>query len=219
MKRDLQQLMRRELSLATHSGGSWAQGLVFFGLFVLLSALATGPDQAARLHLSSALVWLAAGLTSQLSLEGLFGPDLEDESLTVWVVRDRSLFAYVIGKFAAHWVSSFLPVLVLSPVAALMLGAKAENIFPLIISLLAGGPALILAGGMASSLSAKHKGAGLLLVLLSGPLLAAPMIFGIGAADAGSIWSPEMAMLCVTSLLSLAVCPAVSALALRVHLE
>lgn len=219
MMRDLIQLMRRELALAATSGGSWAQGMVFFGLFVLLSALATGPDQAARMHLASALVWLAAGLTSQLSLEGLFGPDLEDESLTVWVVRDRSMFAYVLGKFAAHWVSSFLPVLVLSPAAALMLGAPAQNTLPMLISLVAGGPALIFAGGMAAALSARHKGAGLLLVLLSGPLLAAPMIFGIGAADAGSIWSPEMALLCVTSLVSLAVCPAISALALRVHLE
>lgn len=209
----------RDLLLAQRSGGSWAQGSIFFILFIMLAAFALGSDQAGRGAIAPALVWLAVTFASQLSLSQLFSEDLSDGTLECWITEGRSLSVYIIGKFFSHWISNFVPVLLLSPFAAIMLGADISNVPILIISLLVGGPAMVLIGGMASALTANLRGAGLLIVLISGPLLASPLIFGVGAVQAGIINSVAMKLLGAISLFSLVLSPIISRLALKIHLE
>jgi len=219
MMNQLKLIVFRDLLLATRSGGNWVQGSIFFILFIMLAAFSLGPDQAERGFIAPALVWLAVTFASQLSLGQLFSEDLNDGSLECWVTDNRSLSVYVIGKLFSHWISNFAPILLLSPFAAVMLGADTSSVPILMISLLVGGPAMVLIGAMASALTANLRGAGLLIVLISGPLLASPLIFGVGAVQAGVINSVAMKLLGAISLFSLVLSPVIARLALKIHLE
>ncbi|PHS23218.1 MAG: heme exporter protein CcmB [Robiginitomaculum sp.] len=212
-------ILGRDMRMARRAGGGWAQGAVFFLLFILLAAFAIGPETRAQGPIAPALVWLAAVLASQLSLDQLFRADLEDGSLDILVTSGASLSAIASGKTAAHWLASFAPVTVLSPLAALMLGAKVETLVPLMASLAIGGPAFVFFGAMGAALAAGRAGGGLLVLLLSGPLLAPPLIFGAGVIRNGALDSPDMKLLMASSLMALVLSPLICAAALRVHLE
>jgi heme exporter protein B len=212
-------ILGRDMRVARRAGGGWAQGAVFFLLFILLAAFAIGPETRAQGPIAPALVWLAAVLASQLSLDQLFRADLEDGSLDILVTSGASLSAIASAKAIAHWLASFAPVTVLSPLAALMLGAKVETLVPLMASLVIGGPAFVFFGAMGAALAAGRVGSGLLVILLSGPLLAPPLIFGAGVIRTGALDSPDMKLLMASSLMALVLSPLICAAALRVHLE
>ncbi len=209
----------RDMALARRGGGGWAQASVFFFLFILLAAFAIGPETRAQGPVAPALVWLAAVLSSQLSLDHLFRADREDGTLDILVAGGAPLSAIAAGKTTAHWLSSFAPLTVLSPLAALMLGAPAGVLVPLVVSLAAGGPAFVFFGALGAAFSAGRRGGGLLVLLLSGPLLAPPLIFGAGVLRTGMITGPDLKLLLASSLMALVISPIVCAAALRVHLE
>lgn len=219
MIRELSLILIRGWQLAQRTGGSWTQGSIFFILFIMLAAFSLGPEQAQRANIAPALVWLAATLASQLTLDRLFTEDLADGTLENWVAQNRSVTGFVIGKVASHWLFAFSPVLLLAPLAAIMLGTPTEKLLLLIMSLIIGGPALVLFGAMAAALTANLRGSGLLVVLLSGPLLASPLIFGVGAVQAGIFDSVAMKMLGAISLATTVFVPVISSMALKVHLE
>ncbi len=219
MMREIMQIIIRDLNIARYSGGSWSQGAIFFVLFTLLAAFALGPEQAARANMAPALIWLAATLSSQLALGQLFSNDLGNGMLDCWKTSNRHMSSFVLGKFIAHWALVFGPILALAPLGALMLGAPMSTLSPLLLSLLIGGPALILFGGMAAALAANIKGNGLLVVLLSGPLLASPLIFGVGAVQAGLGDTIDLKILGAITLAASVFCPVISVAALKVHLE
>ncbi len=219
MIKEIRNIILRDVRTGARSGGSWAQGMLFFILFMVLTAFALGPEQSSRSVGAVALVWLAACLASQLSLERLFADDIANGMLEYWRADNHGLSTYVLGKFIAQWILAFAPILLLSPLGAIMLGAPIQMIPVLFVSLLIGGPALISFGAMASALTANVRGTGLLIVLISGPLLASPLIFGVGSAQAGQILSSDLKILGAISLLSIVLCPFISALALKVHLE
>ncbi|PHR62381.1 MAG: hypothetical protein COA47_04005 [Robiginitomaculum sp.] len=219
MIREVTQIIVRDLNIARYSGGSWSQGAIFFVLFTLLAAFALGPEQAARANMAPALIWLAATLSSQLALGHMFTGDLGNGMLDCWKTSNRHISSFVIGKFITHWALVFGPILLMAPLGALMLGAPVSTLAPLLVSLLIGGPALILFGGMAAALTANTKGNGLLVVLLSGPLLASPLIFGVGAVQAELINTIDLKILGAISLAASVLCPIISIAALKVHLE
>ncbi len=212
-------ILRRDTGTARRAGGGWAQGSVFFLLFILLAAFAIGPETRAQGPIAPALVWLAAVLASQLSLDHLFRADLDDGSLDILVTSGASLSAIAAGKSVAHWLASFAPVTLLSPLAALMLGAKPETLVPLMVSLAIGGPAFVFFGTMGAAIAAGRHGGGLLVMLLSGPLLAPSLIFGAGVIRSGVLDSPDLKLLLASTLMSLVLSPLICAAALRVHLE
>ncbi len=212
-------VLGRDMGVARRAGGGWAQGAVFFLLFILLAAFAIGPETRAQGPIAPALVWLAAVLASQLSLDHLFRADLEDGSLDILATSGASLSAIAAGKSTAHWLASFAPVTLLSPLAALMLGAKVESLVPLMVSLAIGGPAFVFLGAMGAALAAGRQGGGLLVLLLSGPLLAPPLIFGAGVIRNGALDSPDLKLLLASSLMALVLSPLICAAALRVHME
>lgn len=209
----------RDVRLAGRAGGGWAQGAVFFMLFILLAAFATGPESRAHGPVAPALVWLAAVLASQLSLDQLFRADLEDGTLNILAAADTPLGAYAFAKAAAHWLASFAPVLVLSPLAALMLGARPAVLLPLAVSLAAGGPGFVFFGAIGAALAAGRRGGGLLILLLSGPLLAPPLIFGAGVIRSADLGAPDLKLLLASTLMALVLAPFACAAALRVHME
>ncbi len=211
-------LVRRELQLvwAERSGGAIA--LIFFVIVASLFPFAVGPEPQVLARIAAGIVWVSALLACLLSLERLFQPDAEDGTLEQLVVSGQSLEAVAIAKMITHWLTTALPLVVLTPVTAAMLGAPVEVWGTLLLGLLLGTPALSAIGAVAAALTVGVRRGGVLISLLVLPLAVPTLIFGVGVADPMAGQS-ALKWLGVTTLLAVAVGPFAAAAGLRVAIE
>src|SRR6202521_4089409 len=102
-------------------GGVAATGLVFFLILVALTPFAIGPDLNLLARIGPAILWIAALLATLLGLDRLFQADHDDGSLDVMIKAPLPLELVVLVKCAAHWTTSALPLIVVTPLFGLML--------------------------------------------------------------------------------------------------
>jgi heme exporter protein B len=214
IQRDLLLAWRRRSDLLAH--------LFFFVLVVSLFPLGVGPHAQLLREMAPGLLWVAALLASTLSLPRLFSADFADGTLEQLLLSAQPLPLITLGKVAAHWLVSGLPLLLLAPVLALQLGLPGGAGAVLWLSLLLGTPTLSLLGAIAAALTLGLRGGGLLASVLVLPLCVPVLVFGAGAvqAQAGGL-PPSAHLLLLGGLLaaSLALAPWAACAALRIALE
>ncbi|MFE0757165.1 heme exporter protein CcmB [Inquilinus sp. NPDC058860] len=211
-------LLSRDLRLALRSGGDVAAVLAFFVITVVLFPLGVGPELALLGRIAAGVVWVAALLATLLALDRLFAQDYEDGSLDLLMLSPLPLEAVVLAKALAHWLLTGLPLILLSPLMAAMLGLQAGAWPVLALSLLLGTPCLSLIGAVGSALTLGARRGGALLALLILPLFVPVLIFGAAAVEAvatGLTPRPHLLLLggCLAAALPLA--PIAAAAALR----
>ena len=209
-------LLSRDLRLALRSGGDVAAVLAFFVITVVLFPLSVGPETVLLGRIAAGVVWVAALLATLLALDRLFAQDYEDGSLDLLVLSPLPLEAAVLAKALTHWLLTGLPLILLSPVMAAMLGVEARVV--LVLSLLLGTPCLSLIGAVGAAMTLGARRGGALLALLILPLFIPVLVFGAAAAEAaatGLTARPHLLLLagCLAAALPLA--PIAAAAALR----
>jgi len=176
-------LFLRDVRLAARSGGSAALALSFFALVATLVPLGVGVDLHLLARVAGGILWVAAVLAALLSLDRLFQGDYEDGSLDLIALSPLPLELTALAKIAAHWLSTGLPLTLLSPVLALLFNLPPPATLILFVSLLVGTPAVSAVGAIGASLTLSLKRGGLILPLIILPLLAPAVIFGAGAVS------------------------------------
>jgi len=214
-------LFRREILLSWRQGGEIGLAVGFFVLAVVLFPLGIGPEAEILRRIAAGIIWVAALLAAVLSLDRLFAADLADGGLDLLVVSAMPLEAVVVVKCAAHWVTTGLPLVALSPFLALLLDLDWGSILILALGLLLGTPALSLLGASAAALTLGARRPGVLSSLLVLPLYLPVLIFGSGAVEASLVGGarPHLLLLGALSLASLPLAPFATAAALRQALE
>lgn len=212
-------LFLREWRIARRIGGGASTGAVFFLILVTIMPFALGPDLNLLARIGPAILWVAALLAALLGLDRLFQGDNDDGSLDVLVNASLPLELVVLVKCAAHWASSALPLVAVSPLFGLMLAMEAKPLALVALSLVAGTPALTMIGAIGAALTVSLRRGGLLMAVLALPLTIPVLIFGVSAASAASggaapFLTPFL-MLCAFSLFTLAAAPFAAAAALR----
>ena len=165
-------LLLRDLKLAARSGGGAALALSFFALVATLVPLGVGADLKLLARVAGGILWVAAVLSALLSLDRLFQGDFEDGSLEVIALSPLALEMTALAKIMAHWLSTGLPLTLLSPVLALLFNLDVAPTVTLFLSLLIGTPAVSAVGAIGASLTLSLKRGGLILPLIILPLLA-----------------------------------------------
>jgi heme exporter protein B len=176
-------LLTRDIKLAARSGGSAALALSFFALVATLMPLGIGADLRLLARVAGGVLWVGAVLSALLSLDRLFQGDFEDGSLDLIALSPLPLELTALAKIAAHWLSTGLPLTLLSPLLALLFNLPAPATAILFVSLLIGTPAVSAIGAIGASLTLALKRGGLILPLIILPLLAPAVIFGAGAVS------------------------------------
>lgn len=215
-------LLKRDLQLAFRRLGQTLLPLFFLFAVVVLIPLGVGPSPDLLARLSGGMIWVAALLASLLSLEHLFRPDLDDGSLEQWFTGDREGYVAVYVRLLSHWLVTGLPVVVFSPLAALMLNLPSGAMGTLVLSLLIGTPALTLVGGLAAALTLTTRGAGALLAILVFPLVVPLLIFAAGAVQlAADGFAPlaHLGLLGAFTILAITLSPIGVRAALKMNLE
>ena len=189
-------LLTRDIRLAARSGGGAALALSFFALVATLVPLGVGADLNLLARVAGGVLWVAAVLAALLSLDRLVQGDFDDGSLELIALSPLPLELTALAKIAAHWLSTGLPLTLLSPLLALMFNLPPQPTLILFASLAIGTPAVSAVGAIGASLTLSLKRGGLILPLIILPLLAPAVIFGAGAvaaaqdglASAGALW-------------------------------
>lgn len=172
----------RDLRIAFRARGEMAHPVAFFALAVTLFGLGLGSDLQTLGAVAVVVVWVIALLACMLAAEGLFRRDFEDGTLEQMLLHGRPLFLVVIGKLAAHWCVSGLPLVLFAPVAGFMLQAPTQALPVLVASLAIGTPTLTAIGAVAAALTVGLGRGGLLLALIALPLYVPVLVFGASAS-------------------------------------
>lgn len=215
-------VIRRDLILAMRRRADVLTTLIFFVMVVSLFPLGVGPETAMLRKMAPGVLWVAALLSSMLSLGRLFSADYLDGTLEQMMLAPQSLSMLVLGKMTAHWVVSGLPLVLMAPVLGLQFDMNAEALGVLIVGLLLGTPILSMIGAIGAALTLGLRGGGVLLSLLVLPLCIPVLIFGTGAVEAissGLSVTSHLSMIGAIFMLALTFTPWVTAQALRISME
>lgn len=176
VSRDLRLILRRRMDLM--------QPLFFAILVCLLTALAIGPEPTLLARIAAGVVWLAVLLAVLMALDGLFRPDAEDGTLEQLMTSRAPLPLLVLGKVVAFWLATALPLILATPVFAVMLQLPAERLPLLVVTLLLASPTLVWIGAACAALTVHARRGATLLALLLLPLIVPLLILAMGCLDA-----------------------------------
>jgi heme exporter protein B len=215
-------VVRRDARLALRQGSAAAMSVMFFVLAVTLFPLGVGPEANILARISAGVIWVAALFAATLSLDRLFQADFEDGSLDQLTLGPLPLELVVGAKCLAHWLTTGVPLIVASPVLAVLLNMEGEGFPALILAMALGTPSMSLIGAIGAALTVSIRRGGVLLSLLVLPLYIPVLIFGVAAVE-GAVMGlgAGNALMVLGALLlgSLVLAPWASAAALRVSQE
>ncbi len=210
-------ILLRELRLALTNSGDILTLVLFFVIVGAIVPFAVGPDQVLLSRIAPGIVWIAAFLAMLLGLARLFGPDHEDGTLSLLRLADLPLSAIIAAKVIVHWLTTAVPLILATPILALLLAMDAQTLSRTMLSLLIGTPALAGFGAIGAAVTLAARRGGLLAPILIAPLSVPVLIFGVGAIS--STAGPDqtgaaMLFLAALSLMAAALSPLVAALAI-----
>jgi heme exporter protein B len=210
--------LAQDLKLAQRGGWASVTAVIFYLAVATLVPFAVGPDTRLLAQLAGGMAWISALLAMLLTLERLFQPDSEDGTLDFWIAHDIPLLNIACAKIAAHWLLTALPLLITTPIVAVMLQLDFPATKMLLLSLLLGTPALSALGALCAALAVSVRRAGVLISLLVLPLAIPVLIFGVSVL-APEISTAALKLLAAFSLITLVIAPIGISTALKLSIE
>jgi heme exporter protein B len=215
-------VVRRDLLLAWRRKSDVATALLFFVIVTSLFPLGVGAEPNLLRAIAPGVIWVAALLSSMLSLSRLFSADHADGTLEQILLGAAPLGVIAAAKAAAHWIVAGLPLALIAPLIALQYDLPAVLYPVLALSLLLGTPVLSLIGAIGAALTLGLRGGGILLSLLVLPLYVPVLILGAGAVERASMGlggEPMLLLLAAMLVGAGAFAPWAIAAALRISTE
>ncbi|CAJ1918077.1 heme exporter protein CcmB [Aeromonas jandaei] len=222
MLRAVLHLIRRELLIALRQRSDILNPLWFFLIVITLFPLGIGPEPKLLARIAPGIIWVAALLAAMLSLERLFRDDFSDGSLEQMMLMPHPLGLLALAKVVAHWLLTGLPLLLISPLIAILLSLDMQSYLAVVATLALGTPVLSLLGAIGVALTVGLRKGGVLLSLLILPLYIPVLIFATSAIDAAGMGLPyggQLAILAAMLVGALTLTPLAVSAALRVSLN
>ena len=191
----------------------------FMILIIILFPLGLGPIKEKLNIVSNAVIWVGLILAIIPSLEKLLQKDFESGWLDQIATSPAPLEIIMLSKAISYWLIMLIPLIITSPIFAILLDMDLKNIPWLVISISAGSLAISLIGLSGSALILGAKRGNILLPILIIPLMTPILIFGVGVNEAVKInESPfgNLFLLLALTLIYLVISPFISALLVRI---
>lgn len=135
MLRAVMYLIHRELLMALRQRADILNPLWFFLIVITLFPLGIGPEPKLLARIAPGIIWVAALLAAMLSLERLFRDDFGDGSLEQIMLMPHSLGLLALAKVIAHWLLTGLPLLLISPLLAILLSLDMNSYLAVVATL------------------------------------------------------------------------------------
>jgi len=209
--------IERDLLIAWRNRQDLGVMLIFFVIIISLFPLAIGSNTAILDPLAVPIIWIAALLSILAGFDRLFAQDVSDGWLDQVSLSQLGLGWYALAKAISHWLSAGLPLLIMTPMMALMLNISVSQFPPLMVALLFGSMGLTLLGVIGAALAEGARRGAALMALLILPLTVPLLIFGTLASQSETgVISPHLMLLGAVFLVLLAISPLVAATALEI---
>ena len=218
----IQALLSRDLSLMWQKRSDAMQPMLFALMVCIMFPLALGSEQTRLAQSAGAVIWVANLLASLLVLDNLYRSDFEDGSLEQLLLAPVPLPLVIASKVAVHWLTTALPVLIITPLLAQLLFLPANVLPVLMLSLLIGSILMSLIGAIVAALTLGIQRSGMLLALMALPMYVPVLVFGAGSvwqASQGLPWLGGIWLMCAGLALLLVLAPWAAATALRLALS
>ena len=191
----------------------------FMILIIILFPLGLGPIKEKLNIVSNAVIWVGLILAIIPSLEKLLQKDFENGWLDQIATSPAPLEIIMLSKAISYWLIMLIPLIITSPIFAILLDMDLKNIPWLVISISAGSLAISLIGLSGSALILGARRGNILLPILIIPLMTPILIFGVGVNEAVKINEPpfgNLFLLLALTLIYLVISPFISALLVRI---
>jgi heme exporter protein B len=215
-------VVHRELSLSFRRPEQLFQPLVFFLIVTTLFPLGLSLQLAALRDIAPGVLWVAALLSSLLSLDSLFKSDADDGTLEQLALSGQGLTLIVVAKTGAHWLVTGLALVIVSPIVATALGIPTSAFAIMMLSLALGTLTLSWLGAIGAGLTIGLRRGNVLLSLIVLPLATPLLIFGAAATDraiSGMSTAGAMYFLAALCVFTCTLAPWAATAALRITLE
>ena len=177
-------VFRREARLALRQSADSVMVVAFFLIAVVLFPFGVGPEPNTLARIGPGVIWVAALLAAMLSMERIFQADYEDGALELLVLAPVPLELTVLAKVCVHWLTTGLPLMLATPLLAIMMNVPLDALPVILLTLALGTPILSLIGAIGAALVLGARRGGVLLSLLVLPLTIPVLIFAVGAIEA-----------------------------------
>ncbi|GAA03544.1 MULTISPECIES: heme exporter protein CcmB [Photobacterium] len=216
------QIIRRELLIAFRRRADVMNPLWFFIIVITLFPLGIGPEPKLLARIAPGIIWVAALLAALLSMERLFRDDYADGSLEQMLLMPTPLAVSAFAKMVAHWLLTGLPLIIISPLLAILLSLNWDTWVAVVLTLLVGTPTLSFLGAIGVALTVGLRKGGVLLSLLILPLYIPVLIFATSAIEAaglGMAYNGQLALMAAMLVASVTLAPFAVAASLRISVN
>ncbi|MFY7698278.1 MAG: heme exporter protein CcmB [Legionella sp.] len=205
-----QQQFKREVLVQVRQLRSLINTSLFFLMIMFFFPLTLPPAPALLHTIIPGISWIAMLLAMLLSAERIFQQDVDDGVVEQWLVSGQPLAFIVAIKIIAHWILTVLPMLLLSPIIALLFALNLHQTLTIMLSLACGSPAILFLCALAAAFGISLQQKSVLIGLILLPLTIPVMIFGSGAITAALHGLPikgHLALMSAISLISIGLLP------------
>ncbi|WP_318451292.1 heme exporter protein CcmB [Photobacterium leiognathi] len=216
------QIIRRELLIAFRRRADVMNPLWFFIIVITLFPLGIGPEPKLLARIAPGIIWVAALLAALLSMERLFRDDYADGSLEQMLLMPTPLAVSAFAKMVAHWLLTGLPLIIISPLLAILLSLNWDTWVAVVLTLLVGTPTLSFLGAIGVALTVGLRKGGVLLSLLILPLYIPVLIFATSAIEAaglGMAYNGQLALMAAMLVASVTLAPFAVAASLHISVN
>ena len=217
-----QQLFLRDLKVSIKRWSDLLTGIIMFILVAFIFPLIAGSDQDFMQRIIGPLILLSSLLASLISMQNIFKPDLNNGSLEQLVLSTHSLSGLVFIKILSYWISSSLPLVVVSSLIASAYYVTGINIIMVMLTVLLATTTLVNINSLAAALTLGVRYPGALMTLILFPLSLPILIFGSKAIEysiLGMDISGPFYFLTGMMLLSFSLGPIATAFAIRISID
>jgi heme exporter protein B len=215
-------VVHRELRLSFRRPEQLFQPLVFFLIVTTLFPLGLSLQLSVLRDIAPGVLWVAALLSSLLSLDSLFKSDADDGTLEQLALSGQGLTLIVVAKTCAHWLLTGVALVIVSPIVATALGIPTSAFATMMLSLALGTLTLSWLGAIGAGLTIGLRRGNVLLSLIVLPLATPLLIFGAAATDraiSGTSTAGALYFLAALCVFTCTLAPWAATAALRITLE
>ena len=217
-----QQLFLRDLKVSMKRWSDLLTGIIMFILVAFIFPLIAGSDQDFMHRIIGPVILLSSLLASLISMQNIFKPDLNNGSLEQLVLSTHSLSGLIFFKILSYWVSSSLPLVVVSSLIASAYFVTGIDIVMVMLTVLLATTTLVNINSLAAALTLGVRYPGALMTLILFPLSLPILIFGSKAIEysiLGMDISGPFYFLTGMMLLSFSLGPIATAFAIRISID
>ena len=202
------------------NGKSLLLSTCFFIIIILTTSISVSQFGVETSATSVAILWVALALSALLSVKVMFQIDFDDGTLDWLMLSPISLETIIVLKAITHWLTTCLPMMVLTPLVCIPLGITFDSALWILLVMLIGTPAISFISTIGAALTLGERGSHLLLSIFILPTFLPILLFGIKISMlvTNSIYdSSAFLILLAISLVCIAITPFITSMIIKVH--